>query len=85
MFQQTSIESYLDIQPELGDRQKIVYDAFIQLGSATDVEVCKFLGFGDANRVRPRRFELVTKGFLEEKTKRACKVTGKRCIVWGIK
>jgi hypothetical protein len=82
MIQQTSLESYIELQPELGQRQQIVYDAFKTYGPSTDMEICKFLGYGDANKVRPRRFELVTQGFLELKDKRKCKITDRTAIVW---
>ena len=80
---QTSLMAYRELQPELGERQRIVYDAFKRYGLATDMEIVKLLGF-DSDMVRPRRNELYKKGLIKEYPKRKCKVTGKRVIVWGL-
>lgn len=54
-------------------------------GPCTDMELVKMLNFSDANRIRPRRYELMKKGIVEEVDRRPCKITGRRAIVWGIK
>lgn len=85
MIQQTSLEAYQDLQAELGKRQRRVFNAYKRYGDSTDMEIVARGGFNDANQVRPRRFELVRIGLMEEKYKRICQVSKKMAIVWGVK
>ena len=82
MVQDTSIQSYKEIIPKLGDKQQEVYDAILYLKYATDHEVANFLEYSDPNKVRPRRFELVELGLITEIGRRECGITGKSAIVW---
>ena len=87
MIQQTSIESFNSIMPDIGTRQKLVLNAFSAYewkygNPGTDREITDFLGLGDPNWVRPRRNELVKKGLLVEDVKRICNISKKRCITW---
>jgi transcription initiation factor IIE alpha subunit len=82
MIQDTSIKSYADVKEFLGDRQNIVLNAISDLGECTDSEIANYLGYPDLNSVRPRRFELVELGLVQEKCRRICKITGKTAISW---
>lgn len=80
----TSLDAYQEIKPDLGDRQKIVYDAIKKLGCPTDREIAKYLRMSDPNKVRPRRNELMKQGRITECEKRTCTVTGKTVWSWRI-
>jgi len=85
MMRSTSLDAYNDIKPELGDSQKIVYDAILKLGCPTDLEVTRFLGFSDPNKVRPRRKELLDQGRITECEKRICSISGRTVWSWRIR
>ena len=85
--QDTSKISYGQIKEAgLGERQRIVYDTIrsaTQNGvPITDREITRFLGYEDPNTVRPRRFELVSMGLVEEAGKRQCNVSRRRALTW---
>jgi len=83
-MRQTSLQVYAELQPELGERQRIVYDAFRRFGPATDMEIVKILGVSDSNFIRPRRNELFKAGLIKEFPKRKDRVTNRLAIVWGV-
>lgn len=87
MVRQTSLKAYmeLEIEGKLGARQIEVLKAFYRYGPKTDLEMVKILGYKDANRLRPRRNELVGLEYMEEKGKRKCTVSGRTAIVWGVR
>lgn len=78
----TSLDAYTEIKPELGDRQKMVFDAIVKLGCPTDLEIMRYLGFKDPNKVRPRRKELLNQGRITECEKRTCSVSGMTVWSW---
>ncbi len=87
---QTSLLSYLEMIPLLGERQRIVYGALKELcknrRDATDSEIALHLGRGDPNYVRPRRNELAYKlGLIMLSSRRKCNVTGRLCMAWRIR
>jgi hypothetical protein len=84
MIQETSVESYLEIIKNLGDKQEEVLFAIKQMVAGTDTEIANYLGYSDINSVRPRRFELVELGLVREVGKRICSITGRNAIVWGL-
>lgn len=86
-MQQTSLISYDQLRPTLGERQKRVYHALKDLCilqvDATDMELARYMGESDPNHVRPRRNELVYKHELvKQSCKRMCMVTGRLAIAW---
>jgi hypothetical protein len=88
-MQQTSLDSYNQLRPTLGDKQRRVYNALKALcavqKNATDMELARSMGESDPNRVRPRRNELVYKHELVRQAgKRFCAVTGRLAIAWRI-
>ena len=83
----TSLESYTQV--ELGEGQKVVYDALWEHTMRgvypTDRELTKTLDEDDPNKIRPRRFELMERGLIEEAGKRPCEITGRKALTWRIK
>ena len=87
----SSIDAYMEIVSDPGSLNSRYQDILIAVDGlgvpSSDYEIANFLEFGDPNKVRPRRHELVNnfyKPFLEEKGKRVCKKTGKTVFVWGL-
>ena len=81
----TSLLSYIDLLPEIGERQYIIYCAFRDYGMpATDMEITVYLGKKDPNYVRPRRKELYDFGLVQMDCKRICTVTGKKVCSWRV-
>jgi len=86
----TSRLSYADLKEwGLGDAQHEVYGVIKANADAgnflTDREIARTLGYSDPNKVRPRRFELMTFGLIEEAGKRRCSVSHKLAITWKTK
>lgn len=84
-MRETSLDAYTDIKPHLGKSQQFVYDAIKTLGCPTDLEITKYLHLKDPNKVRPRRKELLDKGFITECEKRTCSVSLRTVWSWRIK
>lgn len=88
-IQPTSLDAYLDILKEMGERQQIVFARLFKLcreyGDATDYEIAKSLNKSDPNFVRPRRNELAKMKKIEVSQKRECRITGRRVLAWRIK
>lgn len=89
MIQETSIQAYKDLLPELGERQILILKAIRDLtnkqGDATDQEIKVYLGSLDPNFVRPRRNELVNDfKLVGYSQKRECRVTGKTALAWKV-
>lgn len=86
-MRQTSLEAYdvITFSGKVGERQKLVLDAFRKHGAHTDLEMVTVLQLKDANMLRPRRNELVKMGIIKEVDRRKCRISGRKAIVWGIK
>ena len=86
MIRQTSLQAYDELKFDgLGEKQNMVYEGFKYFGDATDLEMKVYLRLMDANQLRPRRNELYKLGLLVCKGKRACSISGKKAMVWGLK
>ena len=84
MIQQTSILAYhTAVLPQLGKKQKVVFNGFRDLGNATDKEVSQHLMI-PINEVTPRRGELVKACIMEYKGVKKNK-QGRTVNVWGIR
>ena len=74
--------------PHLGKRQYEVLKCIRDLNALgqypTDREIAKVLGYSDPNKVRPRRYDLMQYGLIEEVEKRKCSVTKKTALTWKI-
>ena len=80
-IQETSLEAYrLEVEPNLGPRQKAVLDAFGD-EAYTNHELSRRLDW-EINRITPRVLELRAKGLIQEHCRRADEVTGRRAICW---
>ena len=79
----TSIAAYMAIKPTLGYRQEEVLTALKQLGSATNLEISRFLDI-PINQITPRTNELVKMELVGEKQKRTCTISKRRCIAWEV-
>jgi len=84
MIKETSLNAYNEIKPELGDRQKMVYNAIRQLGSVTNLELSRYLNI-PINQITPRTNELVKIGFVTECEKRECSISHRTVWSWRIK
>tara|TARA_Y100000593_G_scaffold36255_1_gene70618 strand:- start:601 stop:891 length:291 start_codon:yes stop_codon:yes gene_type:complete len=74
-----SLAAYAEEESSLSRRAQVVLDMFRSSPCAlTDREVMFRLGFIEPNAVRPRITELVQLGYLQERGKTKCAVTGKQ-------
>ena len=80
----TSILSYRELQPSLGDKHQTVLVAFHAYPCSTDLEIAYHLGFKDPNKVRPRRKELVDMGLIVDVGVRPCKISHKTAHIWSV-
>lgn len=81
MVEQTSIEAYREIKPELGFRQRVVLNAIKELGLATNLMISRYLNIG-VNTVTPRVFELREKKLVGVGKIEKCKISNRRAIYW---
>jgi len=78
----TSLKAYRQLT-DLGVKQREVYFVIKHASvPVTDREITVALGYGDPNKVRPRRFELARQGWIVEAGRRRCSVSGKLAITW---
>lgn len=81
----TSLDAYHnEIVPQIGEKQRVVYDAIKTMVNATDAELAFFLHM-DTRSVGPRRYELVNMGKVVMVEKRECSVTHRTVKAWRIK
>ena len=73
-----SRRSWEEARQELPKRKRIVIDAFISGGAATDRDIMKRTAFTEPNMVRPSISALLKDDMLVEVGTTKCKVTGKR-------
>ena len=84
-IEQTSLESFKDIQLKIGSRHKEIIGVLKNSSeSLTDTEIARVLGKLDPNYVRPRRRELSLMGAIHKSDKRKCSITKKNCLTWRI-
>lgn len=84
MIQETSLLSWVELEPVSAQREQEVYFALQELKNATDQEIKRYLGKNDPNYVRPRRNQLVKNGHVVCCGKRVCTVTKKTVFCWEI-
>jgi hypothetical protein len=88
-IRETSLLSYDQLQEKLGEKQNQVITNMLfmykhGLLPATDLEITDYIGFLDPNKVRPRRYELMKLGLVEQKGKKKCSISGKKALVWDL-
>ena len=83
--QQTSLEAYAQVLPQLPERRRQVLQVFIgnPYRDFTNLEVARELGW-DINRVTPRVLELREMGLLEFSCQRSCRITGNTAMAWRL-
>lgn len=81
MIRDTSQNAYESVRPELGERQRLVFNELKKYGNLTNMELAVSLGVS-VNTVTPRIFELRKFGKVAEWGKRECRVTGRTVISW---
>lgn len=82
--QDTSIQAYRSILPNIGEKQQLIYDTIRNMISPpTDAEMAKYLDV-DTRVVAPRRNELMHLGSIIEVGKRKCTVTHKTAKIWKV-
>lgn len=84
MIQNTSLDAYFENLPHFGIMEQKVFDVIMKLGCPTDLEIARYLGFKDPNKVRPRRNGLVEKGVVTNCETRICSVSGRLSKSWRI-
>lgn len=83
MIQDTSLEAYDSIKPELGERQLSVYKALLQLREADNLTISKFLGL-PINSITPRVKELRDKKLVGVAKVDISPITKRRVIFWKV-
>jgi len=83
MTMDTSLDAFQSIKPELGSRQKAVWDVINHLKSPTNSEISKFMGL-PINTITPRVNELRKKGLVSDAGIRPCNITGSNVHTWRI-
>ena len=70
-MQQTSLIAFQNLK--IGPKQQIVYNAFKNYGSCTNLEISTWSNI-PINQVTPRTNELVKLGLIKESHKRRCSI-----------
>jgi len=83
--QQTSLDAYKKILPELPRCRRQVLQVFIwnPYRDYTNLEVARELGW-EINCVTPRVLELRKMGYLKLSRKRSCHITGNTAMAWRL-
>lgn len=90
MVQQTSILSYIQtkIYGDLGTKQRMVYDAISDLGTASDEQILNYLVknglYMFPHLISARRNELMEKGLVKQIGTGFNHKTNRKVIVWGL-
>lgn len=79
---ETSREAFKSLK-DLGDKQRVVYEAIKMLGRATDLELSEHLGI-PINRITNRRGELVGYGMVAQEGYKK-NPSGNNAMAWVIK
>jgi len=81
MIQETSIETYKNIQDSLGERQLLVYNHLKQNGPANNKMIAKDLML-PINSITPRVYELRILKFVGVSHEAPCPITKRKSIFW---
>lgn len=83
-IQQTSLFTYFNtVKPELGRRQRAVYEEIRKYPNITNTELAAAMMM-PINSITPRVKELREKGLVRLGTKRDCKITRERVCAWEV-
>ena len=81
MIQETSLEAYKVLKPELGEQQETVYNTIIGHPGMSNHDIARYLGW-EINRVTPRVKELRDKGLVILSHYKTDSITGRSVICW---
>lgn len=84
MIQLTSLEAFMDIQPDLGFRQKQVLDVIQKMPFVCNYEISVILGL-PINSITPRVKELRDLGMVVCMGTKQDKVSGRNVMIWSVK
>ena len=83
MIQQTSIEAYKEILPELGHRQQIVLDVIACHPGMSNHDIARFLNW-EINTITPRVNELRELGVVDYHSTKVDRVTNRNVMTWEV-
>ena len=83
MIQETSLEAYEILQPDLGELQEEVYNAIIDNPGVSNHELAQHLGW-EINRVTPRVKELRDKGIVIYSHNKQDEETNRKVMCWCV-
>ena len=81
MIQETSLEAYKVLTPELGNLQETVYNTIIDHPGMSNHDIARYLNW-EINRVTPRVKELRDKGLVILSHHKEDSITERRVICW---
>ena len=82
----TSLLSFSEIQPVLGERQRQVLHAIKIFPDSTALELAKYMHYDDPNAIRPRIHELYELGLIVDNDRRKCLLPPHRIsYTWRVK
>jgi len=85
VIQETSLYSWIVVEPLRGERQVEVFNAMAMIGRpCTAREICYALEQRDMNYVRPRITELYKQGRIRMTGKTVCAFTGRPVLLFEI-
>lgn len=83
MIQQTSIEAYKSILPELGEKQREVFEVIVKHPGMSNHDIARFLGW-EINTVTPRVNELRNMGVIEYHSTKVDRITNRNVMTWEV-
>lgn len=85
MIRQTSLKAYRELKPQaVSARHKEILWYIRRFPDCTDRELARLMRYGDPNKVRPRRKELLDAGRIRESGRKKCSVSGKTALTWRV-
>lgn len=83
---QTSIDVYREIEAEglLSKRRWEAYSTLFNHGPITAMETARKIPGTLDHSISPRFAELKRMGLIREVGERACRITGRNCIIWDV-
>ena len=81
MIQETSLEAYQVLIPELGELQETVYNTIIEHPGMSNHDIARYLQW-EINRVTPRVKELRDKGLVWFSHYKEDSLTSRRVMCW---
>jgi len=83
VIQQTSLESYKAILPELSNKQQIVFEVIAKHPGMSNHDISRFLHL-EINTVTPRVNELREMGFVDYRGDKLDRATNRNVMTWEI-